>query len=537
MINHNLHTGRHNISQTDELVSLIINGEFEIFRDQLNEPCIVDKKVPFVARRINSEETKRLLSKIYWDIHSKSLRVEIINSAVITLNGIAQYGASKKEVSTRVAKVGDNIYYDIGDDNHVIHITEEGWNIENNAPVYFRRFTHQLAQSLPRRRGNLKLFSKYINISGETNQILLLTYLPTCLISDIERPLLLIHGPQGAGKSTALELIRSIIDPSRLPLLQPPKKSDDMVQQANKHYAYFMDNVSKINRQISNELCRLVTGSAFSKRALYTNDDDYIYEMKRVTGFTSIAQLASNADLLDRSLIIELDMIDETSRKSESILNREFEEEKPFIIGGLFDAVSASLKLNKTLSLGGFPRLADYYKHAAASAVYLGYSLDKFKAVYRFNKQQQDKEAVDASSIIQTILILMKSQKQIREPGTKLYIQLKEISEKYQLTLGFPMGPTTLWKRIQEAKATLVSIGINPEKSRDSNSRYIILTKTDKYESNLNESLPDIESGGPLSDTPTYQGNQRKTDEFLYHTRINPKTKEVEIIKQTITHI
>jgi hypothetical protein len=48
-----------------------------------------------------------------------------------------------------------------------------------------------------------------------------------------------------------------------------------------------------------------VTGSGFSKRELFTNDDDVIYNFKRCIGINGINLGATKSDLVDRGLIIE----------------------------------------------------------------------------------------------------------------------------------------------------------------------------------------------------------------------------------------
>lgn len=476
----------------DTLVLFITSGDYVLFHDQFGEACIVDPKRPFVAWRLRGAEATSLLMKLFWNNFGKSLRADSIKSVVMTLEGIAKFDRECRETYTRIVKINDTIYYDIGDDKHIIKITKDGWKIEENAPVYFRRYIHQKPQVIPVHDGDLKKFTKYVHIDGLTNEILLATYLPTCFISDIDRPLLIMHGPAGAGKTTALEFVRSLIDPSRTPLLQPTKDVNEMVQQANKHYAYFLDNVSSIKQDVSDILCRFVTGNAFSKRVLYTDDDDFLYEFKRVTGFTSISQIATNADLLDRSLIIQLELLNEKTRIEEEKINHAFEQDKPYIFGGLLDAVSGALKTIESLAIEGLPRMADYFRYAAASADYLKYGTDKYIEAYSENTKTQKRETVETSPTIQSILIFMKNEDLWTGTPTSLYMGLKQVAEKFEMLGGFPKGVTYLWRKIQESKAILLSIGINVEKSRTSESRFIKIEKTTSYSNSLDVSIPSM---------------------------------------------
>lgn len=421
----------------------------------------------------------------------KTMQEQSLESTIKTLEGLALFNNNVHETYTRVAKVGNTIYYDIGDNSHVVNISTAGWSVEQNAPVYFRRYSHQIPQVLPERGGDISNLTRYIHIDNRIHKILLLSYLPVCLVSDIDRPLLLMHGPQGAGKSTALEFVRSLIDPSRLPLLQPPRDVTEMVQQANKHYAYFLDNVSFIKQDVSDTFCRFVTGSAFSKRALYTDDDDFLYEFKRVTGFTSIAQVANNSDLLDRSLIIQLELIDQPMRKSDELLNNEFNSEKPKLLGSLFDATVGMLNKVNNITLDQLPRMADYYRYAASASQHLGFGTSGYVNAYSVNITYQNRESIENSPIIQCILIFMKTNRTYTGRSTALYLQLKNIATNFDMINGFPKGATWLWRKIQQCKATLKAIGIDADNGRDTNSRYITLTKTDAYNETMNESIPD----------------------------------------------
>lgn len=53
-----------------------------------------------------------------------------------------------------------------------------------------------------------------LNIKGEDNKLLLICYIISLFISDISKPILLLHGEQGGAKSTQQEMIGMLVDPS-----------------------------------------------------------------------------------------------------------------------------------------------------------------------------------------------------------------------------------------------------------------------------------------------------------------------------------
>jgi hypothetical protein len=56
--------------------------------------------------------------------------------------------------------------------------------------------------------------------------------------------------------------------------------------------------------------------AADSKRQLYTDDDDVLYQFIRCIGLNGITLVANKADILDRAIIAELLRIDKRKRRN-----------------------------------------------------------------------------------------------------------------------------------------------------------------------------------------------------------------------------
>ena len=91
---------------------------------------------------------------------------------------------------------------------------------------------------------------------------------------------------------------------------------NELIQILSHNYIAYFDNVSIIRDWISDTLCRAVTGSGFSKRQLYTDDDDIIYHFRRCIGFNGVNLGATKADLLDRAIIILLERIPKEKKEN-----------------------------------------------------------------------------------------------------------------------------------------------------------------------------------------------------------------------------
>lgn len=459
------------------LINLVLELNTEFILDQHQNTCAVIEG-QFIAYPIKSKFIKRYLSQIFWKNTGKAIRSDILSSVINTLEGMALNSDECKHVYNRVAKINDEIYYDIGDNKNLIKISKDGWEVTQSSPVLFRRLTHQKKQVLPEPDGDLSELDEFINVRGEVQDLLLKTYLPTAFFQDIARPVLLIHGPQGSGKSTTLQRIRDLIDPSIIPLLSPQDKEEELTRQADHNYCFFIDNVSSINWKTSDALCRFVTGSAFSKRELYTNDDDILYSFKRVVGINGISQAATRADLLDRSLIIELERISSSVRKRESELNNLFEQKKPKIFGALLDLVSAILAFKDEIEISNLPRLADYYHYAATASVYLGFYVNHFEKTFQLNIEKQHETSLEASPVAQCVLLFMHDKAEWKSSPSELYENLQLLAVQLSLNRGFPNAANWLWKSLARDEQTLRAYNINIFRDKEAGIRVIGLENT-----------------------------------------------------------
>jgi hypothetical protein len=88
------------------------------------------------------------------------------------------------------------------------------------------------------------------------------------------------------------------MDPSIVKTFAFPKHISEFIQQLSHSYVSYYDNISMLKDWVSDLLCRAVTGSGFSKRVLYTDDNDFIYSIKRCVRSNGINIGATKADLL-----------------------------------------------------------------------------------------------------------------------------------------------------------------------------------------------------------------------------------------------
>src|SRR5207247_939244 len=154
--------------------------------------------------------------------------------------------------------------------------------------------------------GQLSELRQFINVKDDDDWKLLVAFLTAALRPKGPYPVLVLHGEQGSAKSTTARVLRAMVDPNSSPLRSEPRDGRDLMIAANNACLVCFDNLSRIPRWLSDCICRLATGGGFSTRALYTNEEEALFDAQRPVIITGIEELASRGDLLERSIILYL---------------------------------------------------------------------------------------------------------------------------------------------------------------------------------------------------------------------------------------
>ena len=224
---------------------------------------------------------------------------------------------------------------------------------------------------------------------------------------DIAKPILLPYGEQGSAKSTFQEFIKELVDPSGALTFAFPRNIAEIVQQLSHNYVAYYDNVSSLPDWISDVLCRAVTGSGFSKRMLYTDDDDFIYQFKRCVGFNGINIAATKPDILERGLSLHLKRIPENKRRKLKQLWNLYRVIKPQLLGFIFDILVKVLNRLKEVQLTELPRMADWAEIGEVVSRCLGHPEVAFIQAYKKNLARQNEHALEASPVATVMIRLM----------------------------------------------------------------------------------------------------------------------------------
>jgi hypothetical protein len=453
----------------DTLVKLALENSI-LFKDEFNIPyALVKINDHFEVMSIKGNNFESYLSKLYYDSNDKkTANAESINNSKRTLFSIALFEGQTIPLYLRIAwgnpETKDSIYYDLTDEKRrcVKIIKGEGWKIvENQIEVLFKRYGHHLPQLEPTHNYDNKILDKFIdslNISNENDKILVKVWIISLLIPEIPIPMLLPFGAEGSAKSTLQRKIKLLVDPSSLKLLSIYNDKTQFIQQLSHNYLCFYDNVRYEPPWLSDETCRAITGGAFTKRELFTNDEDIPYTYKKRMSFSGINIIFKEADALDRSIRIELERLDPKKKITEDRIDEELKQQIPQLLGYIFDVVAKALDLKDSVSLKELPRMADFAVWGEAIARALGYKPLEFLNAYFENIGKQKIEIIESDPFTESISKFIDYDIQSWISQLPIFIQnLKKYSDDNNIDNSkFPKNAQSISNRLRKAKTPLL---------------------------------------------------------------------------------
>lgn len=460
-------------------VEEIKNKNIKLFHNQYKEGYAALNGDGSAILRVRSKEFRRYVSHFMFKNTGKIISQDSLNNIIQLTEALALFEGEYHELYVRIASKGNGVFYDLGD-GKAVYIDKDGWSITNQPPILFRRFPHQTNQVIPKEGGKVTDLLWFVNIKNEQEQLLFLVYTIAAFIPDFPHPILVLHGAQGASKTTALKMLKLLVDPSIIKTLSAPDSEREFVQLASHHYFFFFDNLSKLPSWLSDSLAKASTGDGFSKRELFSDDDDVIYSFQRTIGIDGINQVVEKADLLDRSILLGLERIPKEARREERIFWQEFDEVRSYALGAIFSAVSEAMKRYPEIELSSLPRMADFTRWGCAIAESIGFTQKDFLSAYFANINLQSDAALDASPVGTAIVGLMEDRNDWEGTASDLLTRLDDLAKDLKLNVkahNWPKDPSWLVRRLETVVPSLQEQGIKVIRDIHSRPKRIVLQK------------------------------------------------------------
>jgi replication-associated recombination protein RarA len=229
-----------------------------------------------------------------------------------------------------------------------------------------------------------KLFD-IVNVKDPAQQTLLLTWMVNSILPRTQKPILLLYGARGSGKSYTARIIKRLLNPaeegSSELFVYKPKDVDYLIRLLSRDAVVVLDNVGEIDQETSDIFCNVVTGGivialdnlntidkktndvlrniltggVVATRELHTTKNQVLIDIKSKLIVTTInPQLFKFADLRERTIKIEITRAD--NYLPEKQLNSEFEACRGEIFGAILSLAQGYLRNNlfKTKSVGKY---------------------------------------------------------------------------------------------------------------------------------------------------------------------------------------
>jgi hypothetical protein len=513
-------------NQADRLIGYALEDVQELFVDQHGAPHALINGEPMAL----TSRCYSWLRRLMWEEEGRSVSGEYLKMAAGTLSAQAEFSGELRELYTRAAWHQDTLYYELRP-GKVVRVGPGGWTFEANPPVLFRHYMNLKALPDPEAGGSLDVLDGLINLKSERDRRLFKAYLVTLPLEHVGRPIFNASGAMGSGKTTIQRLIKRLLDPTAPETVRFDPR--DFLQKAMHAYIVMLDNQNTIPEWASDTLCRLVTGEADSKRRLYTDDEDFIIELRRAALLNGINVPTDRGDVLDRSLVVELVRIPDGERKTEEELWERFEAEHPKLLGALFDTLSNAIALKRSLKLSRRPRLADWGEYAASVYEVMGWGAEQFLSDWDEIVKVQNRSTLDGSPVAQAIIKFMEDRESYEGSSTELHKKLESIAEEIGVSIvrdkAWPKSARWLWRRIQEVVPLLVGVGIAASREHTDKGTQVALRKDPRNdvsnvregESGKGKAIPADNSAGVMSGS-----NVRSDSNVRSNVRANPaKTK------------
>lgn len=500
----------------------------DLFHDERSDGYAVTthKKIRRTLK-LRGREFRRWLAGAYYADTKRAANNEAISTALSVLEAKATFDGKMLELSNRFAMRECVIYIDMGDDKwRAIKVTAKGYEILDKPPVLFRRYSHQKALPDPIKGGKLSGIHNHLAIKSEDDKLLLEAWLVACAFPDIPRPAPTFHGPQGASKTTSSRIIKSLTDPSLTEAIDLGKSPADLAQCLDHHGVPCFDNLTSIPAWAADLLCRAITGGAFSKRELYSDDSDIIFSFRRVVIITGINIPTHAPDLLDRLLLIELERIAPDKRVDEATFWATFNADRPMLFGALLDAIAGTLKHLPNVKLNRMPRMADFAKIACAYAEYTGIGADRMLDIIMSHTARQTQEVLDADPVATAIRDFIQKRGSWSGTAAELLVLITPASKPDN----WPKQANALARKINVLHATLNECGISVRRDRAGTSRKMTLESS--AETSSLSSLPpkaNIHAGFDDDDisSPSSQVSSQTETSSQVSSRLKPSTGAV----------
>jgi len=225
-------------------------------------------------------------------------------------------------------------------------------------------------------------------------------------------------------------------------------------------------------------MCRAITGEGFTKRKLYTDSSEIIWNYKRKIILNGISPSLEYSDFKERSIFYETTPVREDERISEEEFQARFEILLPYVLDEIFTILSNVMVMYKRVKkeINTKFRMADFTIFGECISRMMKNHDGLFLQLYRNKLDVDSLKMVDSYPIVKILVEIMKDKTNLESSIEELYKQIEHIAIEKEIDtkrkdVKFPKAPNKLSTQINQLKSTFrkyeLEIQIKQYNSRD----------------------------------------------------------------------
>jgi hypothetical protein len=297
-------------SQATTLVRYVRDsGEYTLGITDGGEPYGTKFDAPHIALMLRGGRNglRAELAQRFFDDYESAPSQQALADAGMVLEGYARRMAPRR-AELRVAQRRGVIYIDAGDEAATVIRVEGGqWRLDLAAPVLFRRTKLSGQLPMPHGRGDLSRLWDFVLVDDDDQALVVAWLVAALVLTDVPHPILALLTEHGSAKSSVTRWLVDLVDPSAVPLRQPPRDIEGWSTAAAASWVVAVDNLAgALPDWLSDCLCRASTGDGYVKRQLYSDNDVAVAAYRRCCIINGVDLTIDRGDLADRLLPVEL---------------------------------------------------------------------------------------------------------------------------------------------------------------------------------------------------------------------------------------
>jgi hypothetical protein len=402
-------------SQATVLVNLATDACEELFHDADRE-AYASLRVTNAngshreTHKLQSASFRVWLGYLYYRDRKSAPSADAVRAAISTLCSAAVHEGPEHETFLRVGWLNGKLYLDLVDSRwRAVEVDANGWRVVDEPSARFCRAKGMLPLPEPQQGDpviGMNRLRSLLRIPDDGDYVIVISALLAALAARGPFVILNFIGEPGAAKTTTVKTLRMLIDPNLALTRSPPKNEGDVYIAANKSLILVYNNLSNMADWMSDVFCVVTEGSGYSRRRLFTDDDEALLRARVPIFITAVTNCIVRGDAADRAINITLGRIPDEERQTEEEFFERVEAARPVILGALLSGVSEGLRRLPTLEPVALPRMASFAKWGmACETAYCGKGT--FLAAYAACIADSADDVIEADKAAATLVLFM----------------------------------------------------------------------------------------------------------------------------------